>query len=121
MASGDKDRDTKDALFKLLQMGTVTEYETVDTIVGDQEDPDVKGKQEVKKADDREIENIKDEEGKNVKYQQVSEQTINETADTITSLQSEVASLEAKGSLDANKEIKETRTRVHELEKQIFV
>ncbi|GJT85891.1 hypothetical protein Tco_1067608 [Tanacetum coccineum] len=33
----------------------------VDTIVGDQEDPEVKDKQ-VKKADDREIKNIKDEE-----------------------------------------------------------
>ncbi|GKD71538.1 hypothetical protein Tco_1325628 [Tanacetum coccineum] len=117
MASGGKDRDAKDALFKLLQMGTVTEYESrilqlwekpslelesprlvlreknpaVDTIVGDQEDPDVKGKQEA----------------------------INETVDTITSLQSEVTSLEAKRSLDANEEIKETRTRVHELEKQV--
>ncbi|GJT89777.1 hypothetical protein Tco_1078622 [Tanacetum coccineum] len=64
-----------------------------------------------------EIENVKDEEGKNVEDQQVFEQTINETANTITSLQSEVASLEAKGSLDANKEIKKTHTRVHELEK----
>ncbi|GJT47411.1 hypothetical protein Tco_0956126 [Tanacetum coccineum] len=73
-------------------MGTVAEYEkaffraritearfedeniqAVDTIVGDQEDPDVKDKQEVKKADDREINNIKDEEGKNVEDQQDSE------------------------------------------------
>nr|GEU99478.1 RNA-directed DNA polymerase, eukaryota [Tanacetum cinerariifolium] len=92
--------------------------QVVDTIVGDQEDPDVKGKQEVKKVDDREIENIKDEEGKNVEDQQVCKQAINETANTITSLQSEVASLEAKRSLDANEEIKETHTRVYELEKQ---
>ncbi|GJT80436.1 hypothetical protein Tco_1054778 [Tanacetum coccineum] len=40
--------------------------QAVDTNVSDQEDPDVKDKQEVKKADDL-IENIKDEEGKNVK------------------------------------------------------
>ncbi|GKB75561.1 hypothetical protein Tco_0942456 [Tanacetum coccineum] len=74
---------------------------------------------EVKKpADQKEIENVKDEERKNVKDQQVSERTINETADTITSLQSEVASLDAKGSLDAN-EIKKDHTRVHELEKQV--
>ncbi|GJT03942.1 hypothetical protein Tco_0838404 [Tanacetum coccineum] len=39
--------------------------QAVDTNVGDQEDPNVKEKQEVKKADDL-IKNIKDEEGKNV-------------------------------------------------------
>nr|GEW52025.1 protein kinase, catalytic domain-containing protein [Tanacetum cinerariifolium] len=122
MASG-SDRDVKDALSKLLQMGTMTEYENeafslaramkarftnlqileflrsnpstlreaffiaritearfenensqvVDTIVGDQEDPDMKDKQKVKMANVREIENIKDEEGKNVKDQQDSE------------------------------------------------
>ncbi|GKC13011.1 protein ecdysoneless [Tanacetum coccineum] len=37
---------------------------------------------------------------------------------TITSLQSEVASLKAKGSLDANKKIKNDHILVHELEKQ---
>nr|GEU64235.1 myosin heavy chain-related protein [Tanacetum cinerariifolium] len=37
----------------------------------------------------------------------------------ITSLQSGVASLDAKGSLDANEEIKKAHTRVHELEKQM--
>nr|GEZ81029.1 hypothetical protein [Tanacetum cinerariifolium] len=68
-----------------------------DNNVGDQEDPNTKDKQEVKKDDDQEIENVKDKKGKNVKDQQVSERIINETADTITSLQSEVASLEAKG------------------------
>nr|GEY55726.1 myosin heavy chain-related protein [Tanacetum cinerariifolium] len=45
-------------------------------------------------------------------------QSIKEIVDTITSLQSEVASLKAKGSLDANKEIKNDHTLVHELEKQ---
>ncbi|GKC93402.1 hypothetical protein Tco_1158844, partial [Tanacetum coccineum] len=45
--------------------------------------------------------------------------SIKETADTITSLQSELASLKAKGSLDANKEIREDHTLVHELEKQV--
>ncbi|GKC93127.1 hypothetical protein Tco_1158569, partial [Tanacetum coccineum] len=47
-------------------------------------------KQEVKKADGQEIENVKDEEGKNV-----------------------------KGSLDANEEIIKAHTRVHELEKHV--
>nr|GEV34171.1 myosin heavy chain-related protein [Tanacetum cinerariifolium] len=37
----------------------------------------------------------------------------------ITSLQSGVASLDAKGSLDANEEIKKAHTRIHELEKQM--
>nr|GEV62489.1 hypothetical protein [Tanacetum cinerariifolium] len=77
---------------------------------GDKKDPNVNDKQEVKKADDQEIENVKDEERKNVKDQQVSEHTINETADIVTSLQSEVASLDAKGSLDANEEIKKDLT-----------
>nr|GEW35255.1 myosin heavy chain-related protein [Tanacetum cinerariifolium] len=45
--------------------------------------------------------------------------TINETADTITSLQSEVASHDAKWPLDANEEIKKDHTRIHELEKQV--
>ncbi|GJU63379.1 hypothetical protein Tco_1245214 [Tanacetum coccineum] len=65
-----------------------TNNQVVDNNGGDKKDPNVNDKQEVKKADDQEIENIKDEERKNVKDQQVSEQTINETADTITSLQS---------------------------------
>ncbi|GKF40397.1 hypothetical protein Tco_0120458, partial [Tanacetum coccineum] len=38
---------------------------------------------------------------------------------TLTSLQSEVASLEAKRSLDANEEVKKAHTRVHGLEKQM--
>ncbi|GJT02799.1 hypothetical protein Tco_0823968 [Tanacetum coccineum] len=46
------------------------------------------------------------------------EQSIKETAYTITSLQSKVVSLKEKGSLDANKEIKKDHTLVHELEKQ---
>ncbi|GJT93525.1 hypothetical protein Tco_1082370 [Tanacetum coccineum] len=96
-----------------------TNNQAVDNNGGDKKDPNVNDKQEVKKADDQEIKNVKDEERKNVKDQQVSEQTINETADTITSLQSEVASLDAKGSLDANEEIKKDHTRVHELEKQV--
>ncbi|GJV20229.1 hypothetical protein Tco_1369249 [Tanacetum coccineum] len=96
-----------------------TNNQVVDNNGGDKKDPNVNDKQEVKKADDQEIENVKDEERKNVKDQQVSEQTINETADTITSLQSKVASLEAKGSLDANEEIKKDHTMVHELEKQV--
>nr|GFB91550.1 myosin heavy chain-related protein [Tanacetum cinerariifolium] len=47
------------------------------------------------------------------------EQIIKETADTITSLQSDVASLKAKGSLDANEEIKKDHTLVHDLVKQV--
>ncbi|GKB86316.1 hypothetical protein Tco_0958588 [Tanacetum coccineum] len=47
------------------------------------------------------------------------EQSIKEITYTITSLQSEVASLKAKGSLDANEEIKKDHTLVHELEKQV--
>ncbi|GKA27088.1 hypothetical protein Tco_0713256 [Tanacetum coccineum] len=108
MASDGSDPEAEYALSKLLQMGTVAEYQNetqhqrhpqlcillrsypltlgeaffraritearfedennqaVDTNVGDQEDPDVKDKQEVKKADYL-IENIKDKEGKNVK------------------------------------------------------
>ncbi|GJZ63905.1 hypothetical protein Tco_0620326 [Tanacetum coccineum] len=93
MASGGSDPEVEYALSKLLQI--------------------------VKKADDQEIENVKDEECKNVKDHQVYERTINETADTITSLQSKVSSLDAKGSLDANEEIKKDHTRVYELEKQV--
>ncbi|GKC43462.1 hypothetical protein Tco_1061184 [Tanacetum coccineum] len=89
------------------------------TFGSDREDPNMKDKQEVKKADDQEIKNVKDEKGKYVEDQQVSEQTINETTNIITSLQSEVVSLEAKGSLDANEEIKKAHTRVHELKKQM--
>ncbi|GJS54793.1 hypothetical protein Tco_0628155 [Tanacetum coccineum] len=47
------------------------------------------------------------------------EETVKETSDTLTSLQSEVASLEAKGSVDANEEIKKDHKLVHELEKQV--
>nr|GEV05160.1 hypothetical protein [Tanacetum cinerariifolium] len=46
------------------------------------------------------------------------EKTIKETSDTFTSLQSEVASHEAKRSLDANEKVKKSHTRVHGLEKQ---
>ncbi|GKC28065.1 retrotransposon-related protein [Tanacetum coccineum] len=47
------------------------------------------------------------------------EETIKETVDSLTSLQSKVASLKAKGSLNANEEIKKDHTLVHELEKQV--
>ncbi|GJV00560.1 hypothetical protein Tco_1329830 [Tanacetum coccineum] len=53
-----------------------------------------------------------------IAHEEKATASIKETADTITSLQSEVASLKAKGSLDANKEIREDHTLVHELEKQ---
>nr|GEY14172.1 myosin heavy chain-related protein [Tanacetum cinerariifolium] len=87
-----------------------TNNQAVDNNGGDKKDPNVNDKQEVKKADDQEIENVKDKERKN---------TINKTADTVTSLQNEVASLDAKWSLDANKEIKKDHTWIHELEKQV--
>ncbi|GKE40853.1 hypothetical protein Tco_1464258 [Tanacetum coccineum] len=90
-----------------------TNNQAIDNNSGDKKDPNVNDKQEVKKADDQEIKNVKDEECKNVKDQQVFERTINETAYTITSLQSKVASLDAKGPLDANEEIKKDHTRVH--------
>ncbi|GJV31082.1 hypothetical protein Tco_1391482 [Tanacetum coccineum] len=47
--------------------------EVVDTNDGDQEDPDVKNKQEVKKADGQKIKIVKDEERKNVEDHQVCE------------------------------------------------
>nr|GFA24728.1 harbinger transposase-derived nuclease domain-containing protein [Tanacetum cinerariifolium] len=96
-----------------------TNNQAVDNNGRDKKDHNMKDKQEVKKADDQELKNVKDEECKNVKDQHVSEKTINETAYTITSLQSKVASLDEKGSLDANEEIKKDHTRVHELEKQV--
>nr|GEY21681.1 RNA-directed DNA polymerase, eukaryota [Tanacetum cinerariifolium] len=83
-----------------------TNNQVVDNNGRDKKDHNKNAKQEVKKADDQELKNVKDEECKNVKDQQVSEKTINETADTITSLQSKVASLDAKGSLDANERSK---------------
>ncbi|GKD65027.1 hypothetical protein Tco_1307135 [Tanacetum coccineum] len=96
-----------------------TNNQAVNNNGGDKKDPNVNDKQEVKKVDDQKIKNVKDEECKNVKDQHVFERTVNETADTIKSLQSDVASLDAKGSLDANEEIKKDHTRVHELEKQV--
>ncbi|GKD36396.1 hypothetical protein Tco_1251905 [Tanacetum coccineum] len=85
-ASGSSDRD---ALAKFLQMGTVAEYQreafslaritearfkdennrAVDNNVGDQEDPNVNDKQDVKKGGNQVIENVKDKEGKNVEDQ----------------------------------------------------
>ncbi|GJT63424.1 hypothetical protein Tco_1006957 [Tanacetum coccineum] len=47
--------------------------QVVDTNDGDQEDPDVKNKQEVKKADGQKIKIVKDEERKNVEDHQVCE------------------------------------------------
>ncbi|GJS93725.1 hypothetical protein Tco_0800693 [Tanacetum coccineum] len=64
-----------------------------------------------------------DEERKNVKDQQVSERAINETADTITSLQSEVVSLDAKGealettSKDLEKKMLDLNPTLHDPQK----
>ncbi|GJY01380.1 hypothetical protein Tco_0359532 [Tanacetum coccineum] len=102
------------SLARIIEVHFVdTNNQAIDYNSGDKKDPNVNDKQEVKKADDQEIKNVKDEECKNVKDQQVFERTINETADTITSLQSKVASLDTKGPLDANEEIKKDHTRVH--------
>nr|GEV14222.1 hypothetical protein [Tanacetum cinerariifolium] len=46
-------------------------------------------------------------------------ETIKETTDTLTSFQSKVALLKAKGSLDTNEKIKKDHTLVHELEKRV--
>ncbi|GJR58115.1 kinase RLK-Pelle-WAK family protein [Tanacetum coccineum] len=70
LANGSNPSTLGEAFFKARITEAHVEDENnqaVDTIVGDQEDPEVKDKQDVKKADDREIENIKYEEGKNVK------------------------------------------------------
>ncbi|GJV93246.1 hypothetical protein Tco_1541059 [Tanacetum coccineum] len=141
-ARATKARFTKDALSKLLQRGTVAEYQNDFEMLISQ----VMGKSksllttiyisELKVALQIELlrarpttlgeafslaciiearfEAIVHEE----KATAEKEQSIKETTNTITSLQSEVASLKAKGSLDANKEIKNDRTLVHELEKQ---
>lgn len=47
------------------------------------------------------------------------EKIIKEKLDSITSLRNEVASLEVKGSLDANEQLKKAHSHVHELEKQV--
>ncbi|KAL8267019.1 hypothetical protein R6Q59_004363 [Mikania micrantha] len=47
------------------------------------------------------------------------EKIILEKSDSITSLKNEVASLEVKGSLDANEQVKKAHSWVHELEKQV--
>ncbi|GKC14288.1 hypothetical protein Tco_1011070 [Tanacetum coccineum] len=63
--------------------------QVVDINDGDQEDPDVKNKQEVKKADGQEIENVKDEERKNVKDHQVFEGDDNTNNDGIGYIEDE--------------------------------
>nr|GEV38611.1 myosin heavy chain-related protein [Tanacetum cinerariifolium] len=100
MASEGSDQDARYALSKLLQRGTVAEYEreafSLACII------------------EARFEAIVHEEKATVE----KEQSIKGTTDTITSLQSEVASLKVKGSIDAKKEIKNDHTLVHELEKQ---
>ncbi|GJW33149.1 hypothetical protein Tco_0053181 [Tanacetum coccineum] len=104
MASGSSDQD---ALAKLLQMGMVAEYES--------KAYNFREAFSLARITEAHFEAIAHKEKETAE----KEQTIKETTDTITSLRSEVASLEAKGSLDANEEIKKAHTRVHELEKQV--
>ncbi|GJX53257.1 hypothetical protein Tco_0281626 [Tanacetum coccineum] len=143
MASGNEEQDAKDALSKLLQMGPVAEYQSEFEILINRITViseyllkmfyifGLKPALQIKllrampitlkeafslaRITEARFEAIAHKE----KATAEKEQNINETSDTITSLQSEVASLEAKGSLDANEEIKETHTRVHELEKHV--
>ncbi|GKB80604.1 hypothetical protein Tco_0947499 [Tanacetum coccineum] len=98
--------------FKVSEPDENKNNQAVDNNVGDQEDPNVNDEQEVKNVDDQEIENVKDEKGKNVKDEQVSEQTINETACTITSLQSEMEKLLMELQLNNSfREALETRSK----------
>nr|GEX03776.1 hypothetical protein [Tanacetum cinerariifolium] len=91
----------------------------INITVGNKEDSNVKDKQEVKKVDDQEIKNVKDEKGKKVKDQQVYKQTINEIANTITSLQSKVEKLPMELLLKNNfREALETTSK--DLEKKMI-
>ncbi|GKA57979.1 hypothetical protein Tco_0757167 [Tanacetum coccineum] len=96
-------RFAEDALSKLLQRGTVAEYQNEFEML-------IREAFSLACTIEARFEAIAHEEKATA--------SIKETANTITSLQSEVASLKAKGSLDANKETREDRTLVHELEKQ---
>nr|GEU93583.1 class II heat shock protein [Tanacetum cinerariifolium] len=133
MALSVSDRNVEDALSKLLQRGTITEYQNEFEILISR----VTGKSEsllvsiyifgLKPALIRALlwskpttlgEAFALARATKAQIQDLEETTchkLNKT-DIITSLQSEVASLEAKGVLDANEEIKKAHTRVHELE-----
>ncbi|GKA39402.1 hypothetical protein Tco_0731953 [Tanacetum coccineum] len=95
LARATEARFAKDALSKLLQRGTVAEYQNEFEML-------------INRAIAHEEKATADK-----------EQSIKETTYTITSLQSDVASLKEKGSLDANEEIKKDHTLVHDLEKQV--
>ncbi|GKB80719.1 hypothetical protein Tco_0947614, partial [Tanacetum coccineum] len=70
--------------------------QAVDTNDGDQEDTDVKNKQEVKKADGQEIENVKDKERKNVEDHQVFKGNDNTNNDDIGYIEDELGFLAHK-------------------------
>ncbi|GKC28405.1 hypothetical protein Tco_1035699 [Tanacetum coccineum] len=155
MASDDSDQDARYVLSKLLQRGTVAEYENeflmlIKEVTGISESLlksfNISGLKlalqcallrsnpatlseaflsaratKARFAEDALFKLL--QKGTMTEYQNefemlISQQSIKETADTITSLQSVVASLKAKWCLDANKEIKEDHTLVYELEKQ---
>ncbi|GJS81949.1 hypothetical protein Tco_0748490 [Tanacetum coccineum] len=138
-----KYEDPQGALSKLLQLGTIEDYRRFETIAGkklnieekiyivlswpsEEAPPVIKGSLDANE-DIGVVESNKVEETEarveatvhNEKETTKKEETIKETADTLTSLQSKVASLKEKGSLDANEEIKKDHTLVHELEKHV--
>ncbi|GKE62356.1 hypothetical protein Tco_1512723 [Tanacetum coccineum] len=143
MASGGSNRDAKDELSKLLQMGTVDEYHNdfemlINRVTGISESllttiyiSGLKVALQIEllrarpttlveafslaRIIEARFEAIAHEE----KATTEKEQSIKETADTIASLQSDVASLKTKRSLDANEEIKKDHTVVHDLEMQV--
>ncbi|GJT57134.1 hypothetical protein Tco_0992188 [Tanacetum coccineum] len=87
MTSGGSDRNVEDTLSKLLKKGTVAEYQNEFEMI-------------ITRLIEARVEAI----GHKQKATTEKEETNKETVDTLTSLQSKVASLEAKGSLDASED-----------------
>ncbi|GKB59317.1 hypothetical protein Tco_0915503 [Tanacetum coccineum] len=104
MASTGSERDAKDALSKLLQMGTVVAISDGIKVLRARPTTLVEAFSLARIIEAR-FEAIAHEEKANAE----KEQSIKETADTIASLQSDVASLKTKKSLDANEEIRSIR------------
>ncbi|GKA42212.1 myosin heavy chain-related protein [Tanacetum coccineum] len=113
-----KYEDQKGALSKLLQLETVKDYQREFEKLMNQaqhlEETTFYKSNKVKETEARVKATVHKENATTKK-----KETIKEITDTLTPLQSEVASLEAKRSLDANEEIKKDHTLVHELEKQV--
>ncbi|GJZ87918.1 hypothetical protein Tco_0659700 [Tanacetum coccineum] len=114
-----KQSDAFDALFgdKINQ--------AIDTNDGDQEDPGVKNKQEVKKADGQKIKNVKDEERKNVEDHQVCKGNDNTNIYDIGYIEDEPGFLAYKidypNDNDARDQASELETKVLEDGKQDYV